>query len=82
MSSIFHFNVFRVMVMESAASINVGELVLNLPAFTIKRNQGYGDNVGDGQIVPSTGLVYDPDLIDAPVGTAPWTMVPARGVNG
>ena len=81
MSSIFHFNVFRVMVVENAASINVAELVLNLPACGIKQTQGYGDNVGDGLVVPSSGLVYDPDLVDTPVAPAPWAMVAGRGVS-
>jgi hypothetical protein len=68
MSNLFHFAVFRVNVVEEASSVNVAELVFNMPRFTSKHNQGHGDNIGDGQIVPSRSLVHDPDVYDMPVG--------------
>lgn len=68
MINLFQFGVLRVHVVEQASSINVAELVINMPCFQSKRNNGYGDNIGDGQVVPSSGFTFDPDLIDLPVG--------------
>jgi cell division septation protein DedD len=52
-----------------------------MPRFSTKRNQGYGDNIGDGQIVPSAGQVFDPDLIDTPVQLAAPPFRPAGEVG-
>lgn len=67
MSCLFNFLVFKVQMVENCASINVGEIILNLPANVTKYNQGYGNNVGDGQVIPSHGLTFDPDSVDMPV---------------
>lgn len=69
--NLFHFNVLRVHVVEQGSSINVAEVVFNVPRFSVKHNQGYGDNVGDGQVVPSCSIVNDPDLVDAPAYSIP-----------
>jgi cell division septation protein DedD len=79
--NLFQFAYFHVSAVEIASSINVAEVVLNIPLTNSKRNQGYGDNIGDGQIVPSTGQVFDPDQIDAPVDFCVPPFHPARGVG-
>lgn len=79
MINVFHFVSFRVTSVEQASSINVAERVFNLPRFAAKRNQGYGDNLGDGQVVPSIGIVHDPDLVDLPAGVGLQARTDERG---
>lgn len=57
---------------------NLGEIVTIAPLLHFKRNDGYGFNIGDCRYVPSTGIIYDNDVVDnsrwAPAFIPVWSV--------
>lgn len=67
MPVVINVGVFRCLAAEAASHVNVSEVVSATRTIFSKRNLAYGFNVGNFTSVPSSGQVFDMDVIDAPV---------------
>jgi hypothetical protein len=78
MPAIVNFGYFEVQELDNS-EINMGEVVTLTPFLSLKRNDGYGFNIGEWKYVPSAAWVNDSDVFDNLRWAPNWRPVGAAG---